>query len=436
MKGQPRLSVGAASVFGVRTFNLVMVVGTTLALARLLGPSDLGAYYLLTLIPPASLALFSFGAPAALTYHAGRGRDLDGIRTLALVLALGASLVIVATVLILRTTLASTIFAAAPPDLVPISAAAIPGVFLASFCNSILLGRHALGTYNRLIVFQAASMFVGEVSVVWLAQAGLIGALLTYVLVMTTSAILSVTAMLRLEPFRPRISSTLTRQVMRYGVVLQPASLAGYFSYRADAFLMSALLHDPIAMGVYGLAVNIAELCFYIADSISTVLFPRIAASTRQEADATVPAISRTAMALTSLSALGLAAVTVIGIPLALPVYAGSVLSTLVLLPAVVALSASKILSGYLSGVGRPGVISVVASFTLGLNVIANLVLIPSFGPVGAAAASLLSYSANGSWMILLAARHAGVSARAMIVPRVADLVMLRRIIGAPARSR
>lgn len=436
MKGQPRLSVGAASVFGVRTFNLVMVVGTTFALARVLGPSDLGAYYLLTLIAPASLALFSFGIPAAMTYHAGQGRDLDGIRTLALALALGVSLLIVATVLILSSALASTVLAAAPPDLVPIAAAAIPGVFLASFCNSIVLGRHALATYSRLIVFQSASMFVGEVCVVWLASAGLIGALLTYVLVMTTSGILSMTAMLRLEPFRPHISATLTKQVVRYGVLLQPASLAGYFSYRADAFLMSALLRDPIALGVYGLAVNIAELCFYIADSISTVLFPRIAASTRHEADAAVPAISRTAMALTGSGALALAAATVIGIPLALPVYAASVLPALVLLPAVVALSASKILSGYLSGIGRPGMISVVASLTLGLNVVANLVLIPPFGPAGAATASLVSYSVNGSLMIMLAARHAGVTARAMIVPRVSDLVMLRRIIGAPARSR
>jgi O-antigen/teichoic acid export membrane protein len=264
----------------------------------------------------------------------------------------------------------------------------------------------------------------------------LIGAILTYVIVMAGVAAASAAVMIRLAPFRPRLSGRVARRVLGYGIVLHPASLAGFFSYRADVFLISALLRDASALGVYGLAVNVAELCFYIADAISTVLFPRIAASDRRDAALTVPAITRSALALTSIGAFGLATISLVGIPLLLPTYVRSVLPILILLPGVVSLSASKILSGYLSGIGRPGPISVVASVTLVLNIVMNIALIPVLGPVGAAISSLVSYSTNGALMVWLAARQAGVGIGAMIVPRAADLARLWQLIGGPFHPR
>ncbi len=436
MTSQTRLSTGAAAVFGVRTLNLVTVAAVTFVLARLLGPADLGAYYLLALVPPSMLALLSFGIPAALTFQTGRGEDLDAIRTLALFLALATSGAVVAALLALRSVLAITVLAAAPPELFPVAVLAVPGMFLASFCNSVILGRRALRAFNVLLAAQGVSLFVGELVVVGLFGAGLVGAIVTYALVMAGIAVASATAMIRLAPFRPRLDRSLARRVLGYGIVLQPASLAGFFSYRADVFLMSALLRDPSAVGVYGLAVNVAELCFYIADAISTVLFPRIAASDRLQANAMVPAISRIAVTLTGIGALGLAVITLIGIPLVMPTYVRSMLPALILLPGVVALSASKVLSGYLSGIGRPGPISAVATGTLILNIAVNLALIPILGPVGAAIASLVSYSVNGGLMVMIGARQAGVGILAMTLPRQADLARLRQIVAAPFHPR
>jgi O-antigen/teichoic acid export membrane protein len=436
VRRQTRLSVGAAATLGVRVVNLVTMAATTFALARLLGPADLGVYYLLALVPPSTLALLSFGIPASLTYHAGRGEELSEIRSLALVLAIGTSAAIVCALLILRPVLATTVLAAAPTELFPIAALAVPGMFIASFCNSVILGRQSLRAFNLLLAAQGTSLFVAELVVVGLLGAGLVGAIVTYVVVMAGSGVASAVAMIRLAPFRPQLSRATARRVLRFGIVLHPASLAGFFSYRADVFLMSALLRDPSALGVYGLAVNVAELCFFVADATSTVLFPRIAASDRRDAAVIVPAISRTAMALTGAGALGLAALSVVAIPLVLPTYARSVPPILILLPGVVALSASKVLSGYLSGIGRPGPISAVASMTLVLNIVANLALIPILGPVGAAISSLVSYSVNGGLMVKLGARQAGVGVRAMIVPRLADLARLRQLVTTPLHSR
>lgn len=436
MTGPIRLSVGATAVFGTRTLGLLTAATTTFVLARLLATADLGAYFLLALIAPSMLALLSWGIPAALTYHAGRGEDLNSIRTLALVLAGVLSAVVVGLLVALGPFLGESVLRAAPIQLIPVAALGVPAAFVSSFCGSVILGRQNLRAYNMLLGGQGIAMLVGQVLIVGVADQGLPGAIATYVVVTTTMACAAVVLMIRLAPFAVHLDALLAPRLVRFGFILHPASLAGFFSYRADVFLMSALLNDPSALGIYGLAVSVAELCFYVPDAISTVLFPRVAGSSRLDAAVLVPAVSRTALALTGTAAIGVAIVAAVGFPLVFPSYARSVLPTLILLPGVVALSASKVLSGYLSGIGRPGPISAVATTTLILNLALNVVLIPILGPAGAALASLCSYWANGSMMVILGAREAGVSLAGMVVPRRADVANLRRLIMYPLRPR
>ena len=436
MSGQIRLGVGATTVFGTRTLGLVLTAATTFALARLLGPDAMGGYYLLVLVPPSMLALLSFGLPSALTYFTGRGEDVDEVRTLALGLALGLAFTIAVILLVLQGLLLKTVLAAAPPDLFPIIVLALPAVFTVSLCNSVILGRQRLRWYNFLQASQGIALFVGQILVVGVAHGGLHGAIVTYVVVMTVMALTTATLMIRLEPFRIHITRATTKRLTMYGMALQPATLAGFFNYRADVYLMSVLLKDPAALGVYGLAVNIAELCFYIPDSVSTVLFPRVAAATRTQTAVLVPVVTRVVLLLTSLAALALSCVAFVGMPILLPAFAQSVPPTLILLPGVIGLSASKVLSAYLTGSGRPGTVSSVSSLALILNLAVNLALIPTLGPAGAAAASLVSYSVHGGFMLALGSRQAGVGLAAMVLPRRADASLVYRTVTAPLRSR
>jgi O-antigen/teichoic acid export membrane protein len=431
-----RLSVGAGAVFGTRTLNLVLTAATTFVLARLLGPQSMGGYYLLILIPPTMLALLSFGLPAAITYHTGRGDDLDEIRTLTLILALGMSAVVAGLLLLLQPLLLGTVLAAAPPDLFPIVVFAIPGVFLVSLCNAVTLGRQRIRRYNVLQATQAIFLFSGQLLVVGTMHAGLEGAIRTYVVVMTVVAVASAATMIRLAPFRIGARLATARQLIRFGFVLQPAALAGFFNYRADVYLMSILLRDPGALGVYGLAVNIAELCFYIPDAVSTVFFPRVAASSGAESSAFVPVVTRTVLMLTTAAAVVMGCAVVVGIPLVLPAFELSVLPALILLPGIIGLSASKVLSAYMTGSGRPGFVSAVSVGALVLNVGLNLALIPALGPAGAATASLISYSVHGTLMLNVAARQAGVRVRDLSIPRRADLALVFRTVTTPLRVR
>lgn len=433
MSGTPRLSTGASAVFATRVATLALTASTTLVLARLLAPAELGSYYLLVLVPPSLLALFSLGLPGALTYHAGRGQQLDEVRGLAVVLALAVSLTVAAILLAAQPFLTATVLAAAPAGLVPYVAVAMPGVFATSFAGAVILGRQRLRVYNALLLLNAGLLLIGQVVAIGVLHAGVAGALATYATVVSLVGLMSLIAMRRLGPIRVRTGRRFAASLVGYGLRLQPASLAGFFSYRADVYLMSILLRDPAALGVYGLAVNIAELVFYVPDAVSTVLFPRVAALGAKEAGAVVPTVSRTTLFITAVAAAAVALAALVALPFILPAYRASLAPMLILLPGIVGLSASKVLSGYLSGIGRPGPISMVAASALVLNLALNLALIPRFGPSGAAAASLVSYSANGAIMVLLGARQAGVGLREMILVRAADVIRLRTLVLAPA---
>jgi O-antigen/teichoic acid export membrane protein len=423
------LSVSVSAVFATRAVSLLLAAGTTFVLARVLGPVDLGGYYLLVLVPSSAMAIFSFGLPSALTYFSGRGDDLNEVRTLAILLGLACSAAIAAVLLVLGPVLYDTILAAAPQTLLPVALAATPGVFLTAFATAVILGQQRLRAYNALLLIQATCLFVAQVVTVVILKGGLAGALWTYAGTNLLAAILSVGAMIRLAPFRPTFRGGSARALLRYGTILQPASLAGFFSYRADVFLISLIMRNPAALGQYGVAVNLAELCFYVPDAVSTVLFPRVASSDRAEAAALVPPACRITLSLTMLAGAVLAAAALVGIPLLLPAYLPSLVPTFLLLPGIIGLSASKVLSGYLSGIGRPAPISAVASGALILNVLCNVLLIPILGIAGAAAASLISYSANGLAMARIGSRQAGVPLTAMIRLRAPDVAFLRAAV-------
>ena len=70
---------------------------------------------------------------------------------------------------------------------------------------------------------------------------------------------------------------------------------------------------------------------------------------------------------------------------LVLPAYIPSLPALFVLLPGVVAFSVTFVAGGYLTGIDRVGITSVVSVVSVVTNVIANLILIPPFVIVGAA---------------------------------------------------
>ena len=223
-------------------------------------------------------------------------------------------------------------------------------------------------------------------------------------------------------------SLALLVESMKYGLRGSVGNIFQFLNYRLDFFLVSAL-RGTATVGVYSVAVGLAELLWKIPSAASTILFPRVAAGSPGGVAFTAR-VSRISLTVTAAAA---AALTLVGYPLIHllfgHMFSGAFVPMVLLMPGVVALSISNILASDLAGRGRPGYSSYAAGLTLGLTIGLDVLLIPKWGASGAAIASTAAYSASALFLLVTFSRLFGIA--------ISDLVIVRRDdIGALPRPR
>ena len=391
-------------------------------LARLIGPSGKGDYYLLTFLPTTLMVVCQLGLPQAFTFFSAR-RLGQGLVTKAIVLTALVAIPVFVTTLALLPVLQSMILEGLPTVAIVIPLVALPLLLNANFTTGIVVGRQAavgMAMVYISVYLSATGLILLLVGVLGL---GVPGALAAFLMTAALTAAGFLILAIRVIRNVPAAGSVSYRALLRYGLPFYPGSLSQFFAARADIYMLALLLAEPSApLGYYSMAVAMAELVYLFPNAVSTFFFPRVAAASREESDRQVAMVSRVTLLLTGAVALALVPVSAIAIKLLLPAFEPSLLALYVLLPGVVAIAVSQVLTGYVAGLGRPGLASLVSIFAFGANVAFNLALIPRFGIIGASAASLLSYVLSSIVYSMIAARLTGQKAREFWVLRRGDV--------------
>jgi O-antigen/teichoic acid export membrane protein len=423
-------------VFATKIAQFVLGAATLFLIARLLDTAPYGQYQLLLTWIGMLFAVGQLGMPAAMTYMAGRGRSVVSLERMALGLTVAISVVLAAAAIVALPLLRDTVLralsgsqVATSDDLLRVVLIALPCQLIMQFAAGILYTRGYNSVFNRIQVAQAALMLILTLLLVGVFPLGVPGAIAGYLAASCAGALAAVARIRRLarraEGAKGPAASA--REFMSYGIRLYPQNVMSFFNYRADVLILSWLRGDAVLLGYYGLAVRLAEMTFYVPDSISAMLYPAISSSERHDADAFAPAVSRFTMLATTLAAAAVVPAAFVAIWLILPDFKPAFPALLVIMPGIVALSLSKVLASYTSGVGRPTPTAIAAIVALTLNIAANLILIPRWGIVGASASSLISYTCHASILLVMASRMAKVSPLAFVLPRSAEFARLRR---------
>jgi O-antigen/teichoic acid export membrane protein len=126
-------------------------------------------------------------------------------------------------------------------------------------------------------------------------------------------------------------------------------------------------------------------------------------------------------------------AVLAVAAPLLGPVFgrsfAGAVWPLAVLVPAMIPYSVNSTLAAHLSGSGRPLIATKAWAVNVAVNVVANVLLLPRLGVVGAGLASLASYTVCATIMSVSFRRITSLPYADFLVPRVADIGDLWRAL-------
>ncbi len=407
------LARGATLTLAARLIALFVGIGSSIIVARALGPAGKGQYALVVLI----LALFQLtgglGLDQAVTYFVARRRSearAVGL-TLALLSALIGLLLVGAYAGISSLSFYSRLLErmAVEPGLVWLLIVLLPGVLPTQTLNAATLGLERYREYNIATLITPVANILMLVVLVLVMKLGVRGAVLSFGGSILLGTAVAATIFFNSASGPVHFAGKMVGAAFGYGIRAHVANLAWFLHYRADMFLIGYIA-GPAALGFYTTAANVADSLYLAPSALGTVLFPRVAAGP-DEARAITPVACRHAFWLT----LGLGTVlAIVAWPFIFVLYGErflpAVLPLWLLLPGVISLSIGRVLSADFNGRRMPGVVARMNGSMLVLNLALNIWWIPIWGAAGAAAATSISYTAA---VFLLGRRYCRLSGAA-----------------------
>lgn len=208
-----------------------------------------------------------------------------------------------------------------------------------------------------------------------------------------------------------------------YGAQGQMANMAALFNYRLDLFLVAAIVSNAGA-GHYTVATGLAESVWWISSAVALVLLPRLTAMEKSDAEEVTPIVVRNTLLVSVLASAALIAVS----PVAIQVLFGSefypeaFLPLVLLMPGIIAGSATRVLGSYLFSQGRIIYNTFATFIALGITIAADLVLIPLLEVEGAAIASSIAYVCALIATVYWYCQESGHKPTDALLPRPSDI--------------
>jgi O-antigen/teichoic acid export membrane protein len=424
----------------VTRFGLaVLIFGTDIVLARLLGPAAKGRFALVLLYSQFAALVLGWGMDQALGVVAARDeqsarRGFANAVLWSLVVG-GFGVVLSCWLYGLPTDVRPRgPLAGAVPNLSAAqfvySALAIPGELFFAVGLYALLGRRRVIAYSLIRVLRRGVLLVLVVAAALVARLSLDVALVLNLVALALTAAAIGWVAVRDRTFSLRPSPGLLIEELRFGSRAIVGTTAERLQFRADSFLVNALV-GVRATGIYSVTSGLAETLWYVPNALGVVMFSR-AVDPKADAGRIAAVLTRTTIAVAFLTAVPAFA---FGPRLVRFVYgsqfADAGVALRLILPGVVAYSIVAILSRYIVGRGRPGIGTLVLAIGLFANVVFNLILIPRFGILGAAAASSISYGLTAVATLAVFRRLSGRGLTETLVIRGSDI----HAVGRAARA-
>ncbi len=286
--------------------------------------------------------------------------------------------------------------------------------------------RADLQAYLRL--GQAVLLF----SIIWiLLKYGPLGVMVGYALVLFFLSIVSIgylSSKLK-GMFTAHYSSTMTKQLLAYGMPVMLSGVASVLLVYTDTTLLT-LFSSLEEVGVYQVVLPTANMLQVLGFVVVTVLMPLVAELWERKRrrlinELVVGAYKYMALLLLPVTLVAFAYPDIILNLLFGSNYVGGANTLRVILVATFILNLNVINTGVLSGVGKPGLTARAVVVGAIVNVMANLLLIPRLGGLGAALATLLS----GTIIFTLCSRYSMRVVRFGFSPSVYTRLLLSGIL-------
>ncbi|RKY70309.1 MAG: hypothetical protein DRQ24_09495 [Candidatus Latescibacterota bacterium] len=433
--------------FKVSADAIVFAVGfaNSVLITRILGPAGRGRYVLLATTINLLALLFGEGLRQSNAYLVGKDRGRTGGVFSNTVFYGGAvGLLLLGLFFLGQRWLWFSRLAGVRDLLLVTLLIAVVTVLFRGFC-AIFLGLERMVEYNLTPPFFILLYFCGNLFALKVLSLGLPGVMSSWLVAVVLVSALTVFLLWRIMhsgPFqggetslkvRKGLDTALLRSSLRLGFKGMLISLLLALLFRVDIYLVNHFLGAGLT-GIYSISIVFAEMLQKVPNAAGTVLFSKIGSSKQRWGDELTATVCRFIFLLTVALALVLVLTGKWLIPFLFGErFSGAYLPLVCMLPGVIAVASGSIINTNLWGRGYP-VLSVIApAVALSVNVVLNLLLIPTVGLVGAGLATSVAYILWGLLIFGYFVRNSSFSLPELIWPKASDLLVLKGRIGKDA---
>lgn len=424
--------------FGGQVLERVLVDGASLVgmtlvsvfIARALGTEGKGAIALVMLLSNIVFVFTSFGVHQANNYFRGRrGESPNVLYSNAVLFSVAISLVSAGVFLALYPLFAERFFSGLPVSFVLLAFAILPFLHLQSSFVNLLLIANKHRYYNIVSFLKVLLNVVLIVVLLYVFHFGMYAAVAAWVVCQAFLALLTVRKTWLVEHIRFTPSWRLMKETFVFGLKGYFGNFIYFINQRLDMIMVSFFL--PLSqVGIYSVATALSEVLLQLPGSVTTLLFPRVAATTDEQSNDFTPRIFRSMVIIMIVLALILA----LAGNLLITYFFGEsfkpgIIPLYIMLPGVACVGASTILGNDLSARGRLEIHSYISGIGLVADVVLNILLIPKFGLVGAALGSSLSYVLITLAVVIAFRIVTKVSFVKLFIPQKGDIIYYLHVL-------
>lgn len=409
--------------------SIVLGLATSIILARFLSLSDRGTYSLSMTFAHILVMVLQLGWPAASIYRlrSARSRPADVVSAGVLVFTIG-SIAGLSVCLIFRDFLIAKFFGQIDPIVFFLAIAFVPLQLFGLLFNAISRG---IDRFRFQVWYRLLSSFgtLGALGLVLIIQGQTLVPMMTALLALQGLLTLGLgVAVLRETGISLRLKAKEIRSSLVFSVKSYAHALSSQIHERIDIFMIAYFLADPTQVAFYAIAVGLVDSLKMAPEAIRTAAYPELASLSEGKSVELVCRVSRQSVVAVLAMALAVGALGSYIVPLLYGAdYQASVLPLLILLPGMVLLTLYRVLATFFTAIDRQSTALIIQGIAVATNIGLNVVLIPEFGILGAAAASLASYALETLLIAGVFLRFSRCGLGALVVPRRSDFDPLVR---------
>lgn len=442
---KPRPLIGGAAMSAASRITVAVTgAATTILIARLLGPDGSGGYAIAQTLILLLTVGTTLGIEHGIVYYVSQRRwaPRDALRVAQRVALVSGTLA--AGLGILARLLFPSAFGGLSVALTAVAAGALPFALTWFYTMFVALARDRYEAYAVMPALQSALAMV--LVTVLAATVGLSGAVVgfsaAHVLTALAAWVVVRRVILRLDQRDAAadaadppaadddVSGSAPRQLaraVRFGVKGYSANALQMVNYRLDVFVLAGVA-TVADVGHYSVAVAVTGVMLLLPAALSDVLFPRVAALSRDSSGhasrdfVETKALRHAVIVVLASAAVIALALLLLVVPVYGPDFRASIELGLILLPGVALIALNGPLAASYVGRGHPGWSLAIAVVTTPLTIALYLLLIPRMGATGAALASTLSYASTFVLSTLASRRVTGLPILRRLIPTRSEL--------------